>query len=83
MPPNNDHQVGYRGAPADRKLLIPTPGVYIIDKVTASSDAIQSERDIQPGERYFVIGGTPLPPMSAGLPGAPPGTVTRFASQTG
>jgi len=83
MPPNNDHQVGYRGAPADRKQLIPTPGVYIIDKVTASSDAIQSERDIQPGERYFVIGGTPLPPMSAGLPGAPPGTVTRFAISDG
>src|SRR5205814_521112 len=58
-------------------------GVFIVDKITASSTEIANRRDIQPGERYFVIGGVPITPTSAGLPGAPPGTVTRFAISDG
>jgi len=81
--PSGARQIAQRGAPGDRTNLLPPPGVYIIDKVTASSADLSGERGIQPGERYFVIGGTPLPPPSAGLPGAPPGTVTRFAVSDG
>jgi hypothetical protein len=82
------NQTARRGAPAtpggpgDRKQVLPAPFVYIIDKVTASSDTVEA-RGIQPGERFFVIGGAPVPPTSTGLPGAPPGAVTRFAISDG
>lgn len=65
------------------------PDVFIIDKITASSDAIFKERGIQAGERYFVIGGKALPaPVDGGLPGLggvslAAGTVTQFAISDG
>jgi hypothetical protein len=60
------------------------PDVLIIDKITTSSDAIIRDRGIQPGERYFVIAGTPLtPPPTGSLPGVTPGTVARFAISDG
>ncbi len=60
------------------------PDVIIIDKLTASSEAIFNERGIQSGERYFAIGGRALtPPVDGSLPGAAPGTVTRFAISDG
>jgi hypothetical protein len=61
---------GTRGAPNDRQQF--ATGVYIIDQVVASPDVIV-DQGIQQGERFFVIGGTPLQPTSVGLPGAPPG----------
>jgi hypothetical protein len=62
------------------------PGVFIVDKVhttTGPSTDNSDTRGIDLGERFFVIGGTPLPPTPTGLPGAPPGTVTRFAVSDG
>jgi hypothetical protein len=55
--------------------------VFIVDKVTEGSDAL-SARGIRAGERFFVIGGTPLPAGAGGtLPG--PGGATRFAVSEG
>ncbi|WP_458098403.1 hypothetical protein [Roseomonas sp. WA12] len=59
------------------------PRIFIIDKVTQSNEAIFRERGIESGERYFVIGGTPLAPVADGLPGLPAGRVTRFAISDG
>jgi hypothetical protein len=79
-------QTVVEGAP-DRT---PVPvGVFIIDKVTESSDEILTQRGIEAGERFFVIGGTPIPAAAGGaLPGPggvalPAGTVTRFAISDG
>lgn len=58
------------------------PSVFIVDKITASSQRIFADRGIQEGERFFVIGGTPVP-ASGGLPGTAPGQVTRFAISDG
>jgi hypothetical protein len=70
----------------------PLPVVFIIDKihtqnvpVDPTNPDIADTRGIAAGERYFIIGGTPIQPVpvSAGLPGAPPGTVARFAISDG
>jgi hypothetical protein len=65
--------------------------VFIIDKTTqldASDSSLLgiipgNDRGIKPGERYFAIGGIPLDPTQKGLPGADPGSVTRFAISDG
>jgi hypothetical protein len=82
----------FHQAPGDSKPPVnPTahqPAVFIIDKITASSDRIFNERGIESGERFFVIGGAALPaPADGGLPGPggslPAGSVTRFAISDG
>ena len=68
------------------------PLVFIIDKIHTQDltpDPTQSNtfdpRRIEPGDRFFIIGGSALPPIPAlqGLPGALPGTVSRFAMSDG
>jgi len=67
--------------PAD---LQAAPVVFIIDKITMSSQSVFVDRGIQEGERYFVIGGTPHDPvLTQGLPGSEPGLITRFAVSDG
>ncbi|MGG5811343.1 hypothetical protein [Falsiroseomonas sp. CW058] len=74
--------------PATRVANV-APGVFIIDKFTVSNDVLRDTRGIQAGERYFVIGGTPVPlPGNRGLPGPNnaalgAGTVSRFAVSDG
>ena len=57
-------------------------GLFIVDEVTAGTPELTA-RGIQPGERYFVIGGIAATPPTQGLPGMTPGSVTRYAVSDG
>lgn len=72
--------IGQQGNPVQ---ITPAPDVYIIDQLVADPSVIVGNNGVQTGERFFVIGGNALPPTNVGLPGAPPGTVTRFAVSDG
>ncbi|MBR0654532.1 hypothetical protein [Plastoroseomonas arctica] len=84
----NPSAVAYNRAGNTPPNPAPTRFTLIYDTVvTARSPAFAAQvaqGTLTEGERYFVIGGTPVPATATGMPGiAGPGQVTRYAISDG